>query len=211
MYAHSTGRLRASSSMDDVGGRPRILCLHGWHGTAAILRRQMTGLTVALADSADLTFIEAPSLARRSFGWWQDGFAGWEESRDALLDLLRAQRFDGLFGFSQGAAMTGLLAGVLQAEGHDRRVDFAVMVGGFTSNLAEHARLFTTPIRLPSLHVIGRSDTIVAPRDSHALAARFADPELLEHPDGHIVPATDSATRRIAHFIRANTQEVAAP
>lgn len=203
-------------SVDEVGGRLRVLCLHGWHGTAAILRRQTAGLTAALAERVDLTFVDAPSLARGSFGWWQDGFTGWEESRDALLDLLRTQRFHGLFGFSQGAAMTGLLAAVLQApghdsaEGHDRQVDFAVMVGGFTSNLAEHAHLFTTPIRLPSLHVIGRSDTIVAPRDSHALAARFGDPELLEHPDGHIVPASDSATRRIAQFIRADTQEVAA-
>jgi hypothetical protein len=50
-------------------------------------------------------------------------------------------------------------------------LDFAVMVGGFTSDLPKHAELFRHRLTTPSIHVIGRSDVIVPRRDSLRLAA----------------------------------------
>ena len=190
--------------MDAKHHAPRILCLHGYHGTGAILRRQMAGLVSALPEPMELVFPDAPSLRRGDFGWWHPGFAGWESSRDALLSQLRSEPFDGVFGFSQGAAMAGLIAAVQNAEEPSRLFDFVIMVSGFTSQLPEHARLFETPIDLPSLHIIGRSDTIVSPRESTALTARFADPVVLEHAGGHVVPSSREIAARVAHFIDCN-------
>jgi hypothetical protein len=86
-------------------------------------------------------------------------------------------RFDGVFGFSQGAALAGLLAAV-QESGNappEFHFGFALMVGGFTSDLPKHAELFPHKLTSPSVHVIGRRDVIVSRKDSLRLADRFAD------------------------------------
>src|SRR5260221_10463022 len=192
----------------------RILCLHGYHGSATILRRQTASLASALPSNIELVYVDAPSLASGDFGWWHEGFSGWERTRDWAVELLRTgPRFDGLFGFSQGAALTGLLAAVYETRdaesasgpgsGSDSAfdIDFALMVGGFTSDLPKHADLFRTKLTLPSVHVIGRSDGIVPRRDSLLLADRFADPLVIEHPGGHIVPGDAAVAGPIVEFL----------
>jgi hypothetical protein len=41
----------------------RVLCLHGYHGSAVILRRQMAPLAAAIGPAAELIYVDAPSLA----------------------------------------------------------------------------------------------------------------------------------------------------
>src|SRR5580698_2716865 len=127
--------------------RLRILCLHGYHGSAAILRNQMAGMVSAMPADIEFVYVDAPSLARGDFGWWHEGFSGWERTREWAINLFESQLpFDGLFGFSQGAALTGLLAAVNESEYHGESgeswFDFAVMVGGFKSDSPQHADLF---------------------------------------------------------------------
>jgi predicted esterase len=180
----------------------RILALHGYHGSAAVLRRQMAPLSAALPLDTELVFVDAPSLSQRDFGWWHEGFHGWERTRDWVLDLVSRERFDGVFGFSQGAALTGLLAAVQHSDPRTSlRFEFAVMVGGFTSYEPQHAALFEQKVTLPSVHVMGASDGIVAMRDSVRLAERFDEPVILKHPGGHVIPSDPAITSRIASFV----------
>jgi dienelactone hydrolase len=179
----------------------RILCLHGYHGSAAILRRQIAPVAAALPSDVELVFVDAPSLAVGDFGWWHDGFRGWERTRDWIVDLFAAQRFDGVFGFSQGAALTGLLAGLRDAEAAAISFDLAIMVGGFTSTSPQHAELFTRKLTVASVHVMGRRDGIVPLRDSQLLAERFAEPVILEHDGGHVIPDDPAITTPIAAFV----------
>jgi hypothetical protein len=119
--AHSDAHLYAApyASVE----RLRILCLNGYHDTGAALRRQPAGLAAALAPVADLVYADAPSLADGGFGWWHEGFAGWEGTRERALDALRAGPcFDGLLGFSRGAALAGLLAAVLETGSAELRL-----------------------------------------------------------------------------------------
>ena len=189
----------------------RILCLHGYHGSAVTLRRQMAPLAATLPSTVELVHVDAPSLARGDFGWWHEGFSGWERTRDWVLELLRTgPRFDGLFGFSQGAALTGLLAAYRESDpaaAADLDIDFAIMVGGFTSPFAEHADLFRHKLTLPSAHVIGRSDGIVPRPDSLLLADRFAGPLVIQHPGGHIVPGEPAVTTPIVEFLTGFQRE----
>ena len=85
----------------------RMLCLHGYHGSAAILYRQIAPLAAALPAHVELVFVDAPSLSSGDLGWWHEGFRGWERTRDWAIGLLNLQQFDGIFGFSQGAAAAG--------------------------------------------------------------------------------------------------------
>jgi Serine hydrolase (FSH1) len=158
-------------------------------------------LSAVLPLGVELVFVDAPSLSRGDFGWWHDGFRGWERTRDWVLDLA-AEHFDGVFGFSQGAALTGLLAALQQIDPTTSlRFEFAVMFSGFTSFKPQHAALFEQTIALPSLHVMGASDGIVAMRDSLRLAARFEEPVIVRHSGGHVIPADQAIASRIADFV----------
>ena len=182
----------------------RVLCLHGYHGTGLTLRRQMAPLAGALPADVEFVYIDAPSLAAGGFGWWHEGFSGWERTRDWIVELLNAgPRIDGLFGFSQGAALTGLLAALRESPEAPPGLDFefAIMVGGFTSFLPQHAGLFPRPLVIPSVHVIGRSDGVVPRPDSLKLAGRFTDPLVLEHRGGHVIPGDRAVAEPIARFL----------
>jgi predicted esterase len=180
----------------------RMLCLHGYHGTGATLRRQMAPLAAAIPSNVELVYVDAPSLSLGDFGWWHDGFRGWERTRDWAAELLRtAPRIDGIFGFSQGAALAGLLAALRDSRPSPLWFEFAIMVGGFTSTMPQHAELFRHKLTVPSVHVTGRADVIVPRRDSLLLADRFAGPLVIEHPGGHVIPAGTAVTAPIADLL----------
>jgi fermentation-respiration switch protein FrsA (DUF1100 family) len=180
----------------------RMLCLHGYHGTGAILRRQMAPLAAALPANVELVYVDAPSLSSGDFGWWHDGFRGWERTRDWVVELLRAgPRIDGIFGFSQGAALTGLLAALRDRDPATPQFEFAIMAGGFTSTMPQHAELLRHKLTIPSVHVTGRADAIVPRRDSLLLADRFADPLVIEHSGGHVIPGEPAVATPIASFL----------
>jgi fermentation-respiration switch protein FrsA (DUF1100 family) len=188
----------------------RMLCLHGYHGSGAILRRQMAPLAAALSPAIEFVYVDAPSLATGSFGWWHEGFRGWEGTRDWAVSLLRTgPRFDGIFGFSQGAALTGLLAAVREGD-PSLRFGFAIMAGGFTSTLPQHADLLRHQLTIPSAHVTGRSDVIVPRRDSLLLAGRFASPLIIEHPGGHVIPSGPAVAGPMAGFLAQFSHETSA-
>jgi hypothetical protein len=185
----------------------RLLCLHGYHGSADILRRQMRPLVEDLGVAVEYVWVDAPSIALGDFGWWHQNFRGWERTRDWIVELFESHpRFDGVFGFSQGAALTALLVGM---RGTDGRVsaerplsfDFAIMASGFKSDSPLHAGLFAAKFELPSLHLMSRSDPIVATADSRTLARQFESPVVLEHSSGHVVPGTPAVREGVANFL----------
>ncbi len=182
----------------------RVLCLHGYHGSGAIVRDQMESLVASLPANIEFVYVDAPSLATGGFGWWHEGFDGWERTRDWAVELICAgPRFDGIFGFSQGAALAGLLSAVQESSSAlpQFRFDFAVMVSGFTSDRPQHTELLQHKLTTPSLHVIGRSDLIVPRKDSLRLAGRFANALIIEHPGGHIVPGHRAVAEPITRFL----------
>jgi hypothetical protein len=110
----------------------KILCLHGYHGSAQVLRRQLAPLAASFESLVELVFIDAPARATGDFGWWQavagkqapvvddpgvDGagrhYKGWQHTQDAIVAAFeQLGPFDGVLGFSQGAALAGLLVGL---------------------------------------------------------------------------------------------------
>jgi hypothetical protein len=185
----------------------RILCLHGYHGSAQILRRQMASLADSL-NGVELIYLDAPSLAAGDFGWWHTSSEGWERTRAWAHGVFAAQAsVDGVFGFSQGAAFAGLLAAMRQGPADDAiRFDFAVMVGGFKADVAELAALYRHKLALPSVHIIGRTDSVIRPRESQALADLFEDPLVLTHAGGHIVPDDRAVVAGLVDFLERTSR-----
>ena len=194
--------------------RLRLLCLHGYHGNKRILRQQMDPLFDGI--EVDCVQVDAPSIAEGDFGWWHGNFSsyreefrGWRRTRDWLAQVFVDEpRFDGVFGFSQGAALVGLLPGMRAlgrpTESTPLSFDFAIAVGGFRSRAPEHEPLFAARAgyELPSLHIMGTSDRIVPAADSRVLAEQFASPVVLEHAGGHIVPGIPSIRAKVVEFLQ---------
>jgi predicted esterase len=210
--------------------RLRILCLHGYRGSGAILRRQLGTWPEELAPLADFVCVDAPSLEAGGFGWWhavdmEEGnrrYEGWPRTRAAVVSTFESQGpFDGILGFSQGAALAALLVD-LRALDRDpscglagplpRRTPefplcfgFAILVSGFGSNDRELARLYerSDAYDLPSLHLIGRADTIVRSEGSHKLASHFRSPVIVEHAGGHVIPGGPDIVAHVRTFLEA--------
>src|SRR5258708_39259500 len=84
---------------------------------------------------------------------------------DWAVELLRTgPPVDGVFGFSQGAALTGFLAALRDGD-PALRFGFAIMVGGFTPTMPEHARLFRRKLTIPSSAVTARAEALRPPPD----------------------------------------------
>jgi pimeloyl-ACP methyl ester carboxylesterase len=203
----------------------RILCLHGYHGSADILRRQMEPLISQLPPLAEFVFANAPSLARKDFGWWHARqppfggsiasadqipdvrYEGWEETRAWTLSTFSGQALAGIFGFSQGAALAGLLVG-LRSSGNEvtperpLQFQFAMLAGGFISNDPAHAVYYASEgFNMPSLHMIGDRDGVVSPSASQALAARFKDPVVIQHELGHVIASDSQSVEKVSAFL----------
>ncbi|KAL2069228.1 hypothetical protein VTL71DRAFT_15566 [Oculimacula yallundae] len=97
----------------------RILCLHGFGSSGAILERQMSNLRRELDPIFELVFVDGPFESERGPGVseYQTGPYFSHTQGYSPADIAQAVRnveetledqgpFDGIFGFSQGSALT---------------------------------------------------------------------------------------------------------
>ncbi|KAG2159191.1 serine hydrolase FSH [Suillus bovinus] len=155
------------------------------------------GASEANATSSD------PSTTPRA--WWKTNpektiAHGLEDSILCLRDILQRDRYDGVFGFSQGAAMAALLVALLEqpqkyppflVDGGAPHppFKFCVAVSGFKAPGSLSAEIFGTSYSTPTLHVLGRNDVIVIEERSKRLLDLSQNKRLEEHDGGHFVPS----------------------
>ena len=121
--------------------------------------------------------------------WWVEG----ESLQPALTHVIEYAKkhgpFDGAFGFSMGASVVTLLSdpAVLASLGHEGGLlwSFALLACG-TDRLLSLEPALTTPIAMPSLHIHGAKDPILA--DAQRLLKAWDRPRLLVHPYEHALP-----------------------
>lgn len=188
-------RADESNSSDGLtrSARLRILCLHGYHGSARVMHAQLGSLKGMLEPYADLIAVDAPSLDQGDFGWWhatsspfthETTYQGWERTKTGLGRIFLEQGpFDGILGFSQGAILAGILCGMNGVSDLPIKFDFAIMVGGFLARDKELAKVYAHRelYAIPTLHVYGTSDMVVDALQSEKLSLRFRDPQVIVH------------------------------
>ncbi|XP_029375617.1 esterase OVCA2 [Echeneis naucrates] len=128
---------------------------------------------------------------------------GLEESVTVVRETVKFQGpFDGILGFSQGAAFVAMLCSLqeqkLEPEFHFR---FAILVAGFQSACKEHRKFYNTSLQIPSLHVFGLEDRVIPDSMSRELLPSFQDPQVLIHPGGHFVPAASAHRQTYQDFL----------
>ncbi|ERN03155.1 hypothetical protein AMTRI_Chr02g263390 [Amborella trichopoda] len=131
---------------------------------------------------------------------------GWETSYAYIMEMVqRLGPFDGVLGFSQGAAMAATLCAKQERESEGQlSFGFVILCSGFLSPVKE---LFQgPPIKCPSLHIFGSergNDRQITHAVSVELVSMFSSDTsvLLEHDSGHIIPTRQSYIDQIKAFL----------
>ncbi|NWV00782.1 OVCA2 Esterase, partial [Upupa epops] len=201
----------------------RLLGLHGYRQSGRRFRQRTGSLRKALRGRAELVEVSAPHIVPGGEdddgddpprGWWFTGPgtfeagvaaaepAGLDKSLEVVAEALAEHGpFDGLLGFSQGAALAAMVC-ALRARGDPRfPVAFAILVAGFVSRAPSHDHFYREPIALPTLHVVGDTDAVIAASLSRELALHFVEPVILSHPGGHFIPVAAAQKKAYLDFL----------
>lgn len=176
-------------------------------------------LTVQSSDNCDDKETSlGPVVDADPRGWWFSDVAarsfsaqqqcevslGLDQSVTAVRDTVKTQGpFDGILGFSQGAAFVAMLCSLQEQNLEpDFNFRFAVLVAGFRSACSEHERFYKCTLQIPSLHVFGQEDRVIPDHMSKDLLPVFNDPKTLTHPGGHFVPAASAHRQTYQDFLK---------
>lgn len=196
----------------------KILCLHGYRQNGEIFRLKTGSLRKLLKSKAELIYVTAPNeimntedcvkeenggdkMCQRS--WWFTNDNGTFESKkycdisiglEESLEVVDAAfkehgPFDGILGFSQGAAFVCMICGMKTKGVFQHDFKFAILVAGFKSRCSLHLPYYESKTNIPTLHVFGETDQVIPQEMSEELLQYFQDPKTVIHPGGHYVPA----------------------
>ncbi|GMJ11740.1 hypothetical protein like AT1G09280 [Hibiscus trionum] len=112
--------------------------------------------------------------------------------------------FDGILGFSQGAAMAALLGAQRDKLKGEIDFRFVIVCSGFALPFADIGH---NPINCPSLHIFGSDpdkDRQITSHTSRYLASRFEEgcSVVIEHECGHIIPTRSPYIDNIKDFLK---------
>ena len=207
-------------------GKLRVLCLHGYRQNEKTFRGKSGALRKLIKKHIEFVFITAPhvipeeaNLARveseQERGWWfsrpnkgynamdvTDTCLGFEESLKLVEEIFESQGpFDGVLGFSQGAAFVSLLCVLKNDPKNKIEFKFAILIAGFQSLVSHHEHMYSGPIDCPSFHTIGSTDGVIPTRSSEELLNKFTNGTAYRHDGGHYVPASPQLRTEITEFL----------
>lgn len=188
----------------------KILCLHGFAQTASVFAAKSSGIRKMLKKehvetyyldgpivltNDDLPF-DASSLgagADTEFrGWWKiDDDFDITPAVDAVKSAIKEHGpFDAVMGFSQGAALAQYLTENMSELGNTKPIKFGIYFSGFLgSNMQVNAKYLAHKISVPTLHILGESDSLVSNDRSLLIAEEYCEnATVFKHPGGHYVP-----------------------
>uniref|UniRef100_T1IAF4 FSH1 domain-containing protein n=1 Tax=Rhodnius prolixus TaxID=13249 RepID=T1IAF4_RHOPR len=201
----------------------KILCLHGFRQSKETFKQKLGFLKKMLKSHADFVFMDAPHTLQASNdklveekSWWFTGENqvyiskvpseiddGFSESVNTVQNFINESGpFDGLLGFSQGAAFAGILALLLEKNEFAADFKFVILVAGFKSLCKPHLKYYDLKVNLPSLHIIGDTDNVIVKERSEELMTYFENPLLIRHPGGHYVPGGKELKDQYINFFK---------
>eukprot|EP00747_Dinoflagellata_sp_TGD_P191182 gnl/TRDRNA2_/TRDRNA2_54210_c0_seq1.p1 gnl/TRDRNA2_/TRDRNA2_54210_c0~~gnl/TRDRNA2_/TRDRNA2_54210_c0_seq1.p1 ORF type:complete len:278 (+),score=56.26 gnl/TRDRNA2_/TRDRNA2_54210_c0_seq1:80-913(+) len=204
-----------------VTGRPlRVACLHGTSSNSTILKMQLSRLKLKAKDKVEFIHIQgkfkSDPAVNVEVAQMQKDFPGQDFfqymhcinqlSEDGILDYTGIEEafthveeqmkanapIDGIFGFSQGANLTPILA-ARSVVGASAPLAFVVVFGS-SKGLAYPKRypdLFSEPLKIPSFQCSMEKDWVLLPsgtkyrRDGEAARSIFVEPVCVWHSGDH--------------------------
>lgn len=169
--------------------------------------------------------------------WFQtesiDGvYPGLNSALDSVASTLKSSGpFNGVIGFSQGAALAAIVASLLEPNRKDAftaleggegiqypstfnslehsPLKFAIIISGYTALDPSYRPFYEPGIRTPTLHILGSMDNVVDEEHSRRLveSCHVADgkqPVVIRHFGGHVIPAGKKELAFVAQFVKSN-------
>ncbi|KAL9271090.1 Dihydrofolate reductase-like protein [Drosera capensis] len=206
--------MASEGTKEDVNEKMKmkILCLHGFRTSGGFLQKQISKWDPAIFEHFDLDFPDGlfPAGGKSEiegifpppyFEWFQFNpdfteYTNLEECLAYICEYITKNGpFDGYLGFSQGAALSGLLLGY-QAQGKVLQdhppIKLLISIAGSKFRKPSIADVaYRETIKVKSVHFVGAKDWLRLPSEDFATA--FEDPVIIRHPQGHTVPRLDEA------------------
>lgn len=172
-----------------------------------------------------------------AFGWWRRSntsdppeYLGFETGLATIADMLeKSGPFDGVIGFSQGAAGAAMVASLLEpnrqtafssfsSEGqlgipypdsfkklNHQPLKFAIAYSGFRAPGSRYRGFYENPsIQTPMLHFLGTLDSVVEESRPKALieaCEKGNGGEVVWHPGGHFLPSQRLYLDAVVKFV----------
>lgn len=201
----------------------RVACLHGTASNASVMKMQIGRLSMLGKDKLELVFIEANQETekvnpenkevesmkknfpgqqffqyavcpdQRALGHRLDYTDIGEAADYVRKNLIANAPIDGIFGFSQGANISHLLAAqAIHGVGHMPPLAFMVFnCGGIPAYTERYPELFGEPMRIPTLFIQGEADMVTDTsgetflRPSTKAAEMYHGAEFASHSGDH--------------------------
>lgn len=192
----------------------RILAIHGYAQSDIIFKSKLGSLRKGFKKEIEFTFLKAPHKVsmQKNFGideteegcgWWfntedhifkatvpSDLSVGFEDSIAVIEKIFQESGpFDGILGFSQGAAFAVILCFMQQKNLLQIKFDFAIIISGFKSLCKPHAMYYDEKISIPSLHIFGETDQVIPTESAKEINEMFINKVTLTHTGGHYIPS----------------------
>lgn len=135
---------------------------------------------------------------------YQQQTDGFELSLECIQNFVQQEGpFDGILGFSQGAAMVALVCAQQRILKGRTDFRFAILCSGFAPKSANYEK---GSISCPSLHILGNTqgnDRQIANEASRELSSLFDSgcSLIIEHEFGHIIPTRSPYIDEIKQFL----------
>ncbi|XP_032681807.1 esterase OVCA2 [Odontomachus brunneus] len=200
----------------------RILALHGYVQSDVIFSAKLGSLRKGFKKEIDFIFIKAPhevpSTDGNGYGWWfntKDHYfkatdpsvlcVGFTDSINLVKKTFLEQGpFDGILGFSQGAAFVSILCAMKKQQLLEIDFDFVIIISGFKSLCAPHSIYYNEEIDIPSLHIYGENDQVIPTEMTKQISRLFTNKEEIHHEGGHYIPSKKDIYRDFIMKMLAN-------
>ncbi|KAJ5593602.1 hypothetical protein N7537_010506, partial [Penicillium hordei] len=193
----------------------KVLMLHGHGQSADIFKpktRYVRNVLRTLSNEMDFEFHHLSGVLsaypddsdlkdQRVWGYDEpenDKINGLEKSIEHILDALDQDGpFIGIVGFSSGAAMTAIVASILEKrtpicgvswKRRHPQLRFAICLSGFKLKNKSYEAFYSPKIITPMFHAVGELDATVSPTQTRNLARCCFSPWFYEFFGGHYVP-----------------------
>ncbi|XP_014472000.1 PREDICTED: UPF0483 protein CG5412 [Dinoponera quadriceps] len=204
----------------------RILALHGYTQSDVIFSAKLGALRKGFKKEIDFTFIKAPhevpSTNGNGYGWWfntedhyykatvpSDLCVGFTDSVNLIKKVFLEQGpFDGILGFSQGAAFVSILCAMKKKQLLEIEFNFVIIISGFKSLSVPHSIYYDEEIDTPSLHIYGKNDQVIPTEMAEQISRSFTNKEELYHEGGHYIPGRKDIYRNFIMKMLVNKNSI---
>ncbi|KAK1134772.1 hypothetical protein K0M31_007543 [Melipona bicolor] len=200
--------------MSNSTNKLRILAIHGYAQSDVIFKSKLGSMRKGFKKEVDFIFLRAPhkvsmknnfniDVEEEAYGWWfntEDHIfkatvpsnlaVGFEDSVAVIEKAFQESGpFDGILGFSQGAAFATLLCFMQEKNLLQIKFDFGIIISGFKSLCTPHAVYYNGKINIPSLHIYGKTDQVIPTERTEEICKMFINKTNIIHEGGHYIPS----------------------